>query len=316
MVAVTCAARDGDRHAYHAPVPHHRLQILAQGKRTRRRRWIREQTLFVDYNLYAICRLMEVFPAHQDYLGLEIPYNALIRPIPRAIWPGKPEGLSYFHRGCAGGGRAHHFRQLRRRGVHGGGMIGVLSRPGLRRALRLVELSRFAAQFRTGHPHLCLRLFCTVISMRSLFVFTTALLPTVAAHRHRAPCSCGRSSRWKKRRAARAGVGSSSRGADRRTAPAARSAAPRRNAMRPRVAFVSVVPSPYQRDLFARSRARPEVELRRLLPRGGGAGFALAGEAARSPTSASCRGFWFALGSAALPRQLAACPTGANSTWW
>src|SRR5262249_30625394 len=28
------------------------------------------------------------------FLGLEIPFNALIRPIPRVLWPGKPEGLS------------------------------------------------------------------------------------------------------------------------------------------------------------------------------------------------------------------------------
>ena len=53
-----------------------------------------ERTLFVDYNLYAICKLVEVFPHKKPYLGLEIPYQALIRPIPRAIWKGKPEGLS------------------------------------------------------------------------------------------------------------------------------------------------------------------------------------------------------------------------------
>ena len=51
-------------------------------------------TFFVDYNLVMVSRLTEVFPDLVDFLGLEIPFNALIRPIPRVFWPGKPEGLS------------------------------------------------------------------------------------------------------------------------------------------------------------------------------------------------------------------------------
>jgi oligosaccharide repeat unit polymerase len=52
------------------------------------------ETLFVDNNMVTISRLTEVFPDRAGFLGLEIPYNALIRPIPRALWPDKPEGLS------------------------------------------------------------------------------------------------------------------------------------------------------------------------------------------------------------------------------
>ena len=52
------------------------------------------QGVFVDSNLTVISKLTEVFPRVHSYLGLEIPFNALIRPIPRAIWPSKPEGLS------------------------------------------------------------------------------------------------------------------------------------------------------------------------------------------------------------------------------
>src|SRR5262249_40218656 len=51
-------------------------------------------TLMVDYNIVNVSLLTQVFPDVYDYLGLEIPFNALIRPVPRAIWPGKPEGLS------------------------------------------------------------------------------------------------------------------------------------------------------------------------------------------------------------------------------
>ena len=52
------------------------------------------RTIFVDYNLRVIAGLAQKFPERYDFLGFEIPYNALVRPIPRALWPGKPEGLS------------------------------------------------------------------------------------------------------------------------------------------------------------------------------------------------------------------------------
>ncbi len=54
----------------------------------------RTDALFVDMNLVNVALLSEVFPARVGYLGFEIPFNAAIRPIPRAFWPGKPEGLS------------------------------------------------------------------------------------------------------------------------------------------------------------------------------------------------------------------------------
>jgi hypothetical protein len=48
----------------------------------------------IDYGLVNVSRLTEVFPFPHSFLGLEIPINGLIRPIPRAVWPGKPIGLS------------------------------------------------------------------------------------------------------------------------------------------------------------------------------------------------------------------------------
>lgn len=55
---------------------------------------IERKTLFIDLNLVNISQLTEVFPARYAFLGWEIPYAILIRPVPRALWPGKPEGLS------------------------------------------------------------------------------------------------------------------------------------------------------------------------------------------------------------------------------
>jgi oligosaccharide repeat unit polymerase len=51
-------------------------------------------TLYIDHNMVNISNLTNVFPDVVDYLGLEIPYHSITKPIPRAFWPEKPEGLS------------------------------------------------------------------------------------------------------------------------------------------------------------------------------------------------------------------------------
>lgn len=52
------------------------------------------ERFFVDMNILNIAGLIWAFPDQYDYLWLEVPYIAFIRPIPRVLWPGKPEGLS------------------------------------------------------------------------------------------------------------------------------------------------------------------------------------------------------------------------------
>jgi oligosaccharide repeat unit polymerase len=52
------------------------------------------ESFFIDLNIVSIARLTDKFPGAYDYLGLEVPFNALVRPIPRVLWPGKPIGLS------------------------------------------------------------------------------------------------------------------------------------------------------------------------------------------------------------------------------
>jgi hypothetical protein len=51
-------------------------------------------TLFIDNNLPVISLLTNVFPKKIAYLGSELVSFAIVHPIPRALWPGKPEGLS------------------------------------------------------------------------------------------------------------------------------------------------------------------------------------------------------------------------------
>jgi oligosaccharide repeat unit polymerase len=51
-------------------------------------------TLYIDHNMVIISRITEMFPNLYGFLGLEIPYYGLVHPIPRALWPGKPDSLS------------------------------------------------------------------------------------------------------------------------------------------------------------------------------------------------------------------------------
>jgi hypothetical protein len=142
----------------------------------------RERTLFVDYNLYVIGRLAEMFPKKHDYLGWEIPYQALIRPIPRAIWHGKPEGLSASIEEVLGVEGVTIAASFAGEAYMSGGLIAVLL-IGLAFGAFTGWWSYLASPQNSelGILIYASGFFATVISMRSLFVFTTALLPTVAA---------------------------------------------------------------------------------------------------------------------------------------
>jgi len=54
----------------------------------------RPETLFIDNNLPVISLLTDIFPNTIQYRGLELAYYAILRPVPRAVWPSKPEGIS------------------------------------------------------------------------------------------------------------------------------------------------------------------------------------------------------------------------------
>jgi len=141
-----------------------------------------ERSYFVDYNLWAIGKLMETFPAKRDYLGWEVPYQALVRPIPRALWKGKPEGLSFSIEDAVDAQGMTVAASFVGEAYMSGGFIAI--------ALTALVLGAFtgwwSALLSPRNSELGILIyasgfFATVISMRSIFVFTTALLPTVAA---------------------------------------------------------------------------------------------------------------------------------------
>jgi oligosaccharide repeat unit polymerase len=50
-------------------------------------------TLFIDRNIVNVSKLTQLFPESYGFLGFEVAFNALIKPIPRVLWADKPEGL-------------------------------------------------------------------------------------------------------------------------------------------------------------------------------------------------------------------------------
>ncbi len=141
-----------------------------------------ERSLYVDYNLYAITMLVEVFPARHPYLGWEIPWNALIRPIPRALWKGKPEGLSMSIEDAVGAEGWTVAASMVGEAYMMAGTLGVIGT-----ALFFGFITGWWGHLASprnsdfGNLVYASGFFAAAISMRSLFTFSTAILPTLGA---------------------------------------------------------------------------------------------------------------------------------------
>jgi hypothetical protein len=139
--------------------------------------------LAVDLNLYPISEIAEAFPARHDYLGFEIIYQALIRPIPRAIWKGKPEGMSVSIESIVGAGEEWTVAaSFAGEAYMSGGLIAVFL-IGAGFGWLAAWWNKLVSEDNSelGWLIYASGFFSVVISMRSLLVFTTAILPTIAA---------------------------------------------------------------------------------------------------------------------------------------
>lgn len=136
--------------------------------------------VFVDSNMVVIAKLSEVFPKVYDYLGLEIPYSTLIRPIPRALWAGKPEGLSVGIETALGMEGLTLAATFVGEAYMAGGMLAVLAVALLFGAVA----SKWNAVWRSSRCNFDLVIyvsgfFCAALAMRSLLSSLPALLPTL-----------------------------------------------------------------------------------------------------------------------------------------
>jgi len=141
-----------------------------------------KRTLYVDYNLFTISKLAEAFPRTHPFLGFEIPFQALIRPIPRALWSGKPQGLSMTIEDVMEVEGLTISASFAGEAYMSGGIAAVFV-IGLALGTFMGWWSSLGSPRNSEFGHLVYAsgFVAAVISMRSLFVFTTALIPTAFA---------------------------------------------------------------------------------------------------------------------------------------
>ena len=140
------------------------------------------ESLFIDYNLYAISRIVEKIPAQHPYLGWEVPYLAAIRIVPRAIWHDKPEGMSISIEDILGVTDLTVAASFVGESYMSGGWVAVFA-AGIFFGVITGWWSHLAS---ARNSELGILIYASgflaaVISMRSIFVFTTAMLPTALA---------------------------------------------------------------------------------------------------------------------------------------
>lgn len=139
-------------------------------------------TLAVDYNLAPLGLLVDAFPGNSSFLGSEIIVWSLIKPIPRAFWPGKPEGLSVSIEESVGAGEGYTVAATYLgESYMMAGKAGVFFMSVFFGALA-AWWNRLAFQRHSDYAMViyALGFFVAVITMRSMFWLTTMMLPIVA----------------------------------------------------------------------------------------------------------------------------------------
>jgi hypothetical protein len=142
--------------------------------------------VFVDDNLLSISTITAYFPGKHPYLGIEIPYLAVIRPIPRALWkivlPGeKPTGLSVNVEDIFGMKGVTIAATFVGEGYMSGGFPAIVAM-GLCLGWLAAWWNRLSSPHNSelGMLVYASGFFAVTITMRSLFALTTAVLPCVA----------------------------------------------------------------------------------------------------------------------------------------
>jgi oligosaccharide repeat unit polymerase len=139
------------------------------------------ETFFVDNNLPVISRLTEVFPSNYHYLGLELASFAILHPVPRALWPSKPEHLSISAEDALGMSQLTLSSTFVGEAYMMGGYPAILLM-GLLFGWVASWWNRFGLHLRSsiGVILYASGFFAATISMRSILWTTTAILPTIA----------------------------------------------------------------------------------------------------------------------------------------
>ena len=138
-------------------------------------------TFAVDYNLASIGWVAEAMPESFPFLGKEIAVWALVKPIPRVFWSGKPEGLSVSIEEIAGADGWTVAATYLGESYMMAGMAGVVGTSMLFGAIA-AWWNQMAMRQQSDYALVvyALGFFAAGITMRSMFWFTTTILPVVA----------------------------------------------------------------------------------------------------------------------------------------
>ena len=140
-----------------------------------------ENSYFVDYNLWRISQMVAAFPALYDYIGWNMPFVALTKPIPRAFWPGKPMDLKVgLEEAIGASGYTIAVTWIGEAYVAGG--IPWIVAIGLLIGIFCRYWNQLAEYMHSTFPLIVFAsgFYAVLLLMRSLMFFTTALLPSIA----------------------------------------------------------------------------------------------------------------------------------------
>lgn len=140
-----------------------------------------EKGYMVDYNVWRFSQLVSAFPENYDFIGINMPYVALTKPIPRALWPGKPMGLKVGLEEAVGvEGMTIAVTWVGEAFIAGGWVwiVGIGLAIGAfcgwwNHLARYITTPFALIVFASGF-------YAVLLLMRSLMFFTTALLPSIA----------------------------------------------------------------------------------------------------------------------------------------
>ena len=139
------------------------------------------EAFYVDLNIVNIAQLTAVFPDLYGYLGLEIPINALVRPIPRVLWADKPTGLSVPIEAALGVQGLTLSCTYVGEAYMSGGLVAVLI-ASLIFGSAAEMWNRVG--FNSGRPFMKIvyvsGFLCAAVSMRSMLSMFPLMLPTIA----------------------------------------------------------------------------------------------------------------------------------------
>jgi hypothetical protein len=139
------------------------------------------QSLAVDFNLASLGLIADTIPNSHDYLGMEVLTWAIIRPIPRVFYPGKPEGLSVSIEEIVGAQGWTVAATYVGESYMMAGYWGVIGMSLFFGALA-AWWNRLAMQQQSGYAMLvyAIGFLSAGVTMRSMFWLTTLILPILA----------------------------------------------------------------------------------------------------------------------------------------